>query len=321
MSATFRTRPMRLASMRPSFISPVSGSLVSRVSLEQSRGYARRLDPSFKQAKANIRGQFRGQQATSTVMKEMSGTDRLQDSSKTAMLAPRTFVPLPLSKRPRQLKQAWRYHWEMLKQRFVDRLQIFMNAWQTKPTWRTRPRLSAPRKDIVAAARALHASMSYCLAKGGPAEKAQLAQICVPKLYRSLISAIESRPKGKSYRWERLAETGRARLVDHKWADMDIGVQVSFRQAVVSLKTRQRLTELNAKGEVVSQKEMELLEYIVLWRSIDKLNFTQGDWQVYGTLKETTLEDIENEVQELKDIQRAAAEAKLEKDKAALGMK
>lgn len=88
MAATFRTRPLRLASIRPSFISPVSGSLVNRASLEQSRGYARKLDASFKQAKANIRAQFRGQQATSTVMKEMAGTDQLQDPTKAAMLAP-----------------------------------------------------------------------------------------------------------------------------------------------------------------------------------------------------------------------------------------
>ncbi|ROV94201.1 hypothetical protein VSDG_05743 [Cytospora chrysosperma] len=320
MAATFRTRPLRLASMRPSFISPVSGSLVNRAGFEQSRGYARKLDSSFKQAKANIRGQFRGQQATSTVMKEMSGPDKLQDPYKTAMLAPRTFVPLPLSKRPRQPKLIWKYHWNLLKQRFVDRLQIFMNSWQTKPSWRKPPRLRAKRSGIVAAARALHASMSYCLAKGGPEEKLQLSQICVPKLYRSLISAIESRPKGKSYKWERLGES-KGRLVDHKWADMDLGVEVSFRQAVVGIKSKQRLIELNARGDEVSRKEMELMEYIVLWRSVDKATFTQGDWQIYGTLKETTLQDIETELQELSDIQRVAAENKLEKDRAALEAK
>lgn len=227
---------------------------------------------------------------------------------------------MPLLKRPRQPKQILKYHWELLKQRFVDRLQIFMNSWQTKPSWRKPPRLRAKRGGIVAAARALHASMSYCLAKGGPEEKLQLSQICVPKLYRSLISAIESRPKGKSYKWERLGESS-GRLLDHKWTDMDVGVQVSFRQAVVGIKSRQRLIELNAKGDEVSRKEMELMEYIVLWRSVDRANHTQGDWQIYGTLKETTLEDMEMELRELSDIQRVAAENKLEKDRAALELK
>lgn len=93
MAATFRTRPLRLASIRPSFISPISGSLVNRANFEQSRGYARRLDPSFKQAKANIRAQYRGQQATSSVMEEMAGSDKLQDPSKAAMLAPSAYPP------------------------------------------------------------------------------------------------------------------------------------------------------------------------------------------------------------------------------------
>lgn len=208
----------------------------------------------------------------------------------------------------------------MLKQRLVDRLQIHMNSWQSKASWKASPRLSAKRGDVVAAARSLHASMSACLAAGGPAEKVQLAQICVPKLYRSLISAIESRPRGKSYRWELLAGSS-GRLLDHKWTDMDVGVKVSFRQAVVAIRSRQRLTELNARGEEVSRKEMDLTENVVLWRSVDKANFTQGDWQIYGTLKETTLEDIETELQELNDIQRVSAENKLEKDRAALGMK
>lgn len=212
----------------------------------------------------------------------------------------------------------------MLKQRFVDRLQISMNSWQSKPGWTKRARIRADRGEIVSAARSLHASMAYCLAKGGPAEQQQLSQICVPKLYRSLVSAIEKRPKGKSYRWERLAETGRPwwpRIVDHKWTDMDVGVKVSFRQAVVGIKSRQRLVELDARGEEVSRKEMELLEYIVLWRTVDKTNFVQGDWQVYGTLKETTLDDIELELKELHDLQRVSAEMKMEKDKAALGPK
>ena len=92
MAATFRTRPLHLASMRPSLISPLSVSRVSRAGSEQSRSYAaRKLDPSFKQAQANIRAQFRGQQATTTVMKEMSASDRLQDPSKTAMLAPSAY--------------------------------------------------------------------------------------------------------------------------------------------------------------------------------------------------------------------------------------
>lgn len=230
-------------------------------------------------------------------------------------------MPLPLSKRPRAPTEFLRYHWELLKQRFVDHLQRLMNSWATKPKWNKRARIRSSNSEIIAAARSLHASMSYCLAKGGAAEKAQLAQICVPKLYRSLLSAIENRAPGKSYEWERVAEAGWPmwpRVVDNKWTEADVGFKLTFRQAVVGIKSKQRLSELNAKGEKVSTKEMELLEYIVLWRQVDPVNLTQTDWQIYGTLKETTYEALMEEVNEMNEAQKVLAQKKLDTERKAL---
>lgn len=233
-------------------------------------------------------------------------------------------MPLPLSERPRAPKEFMRYQWEILKQRFVDRLQRLMYSWATKPKWNKKARLRSSNSEIIAAARNLHASMSYCLAKGGAAEKAQLAQICVPKLYRSLLSAIENRPAGKSYEWERIAETGRLRwprVVDNKWTEMDVGFKLTFRQAVVGIRSKQRLTEVNHRGQKVSEKEMDLLEYIVLWRKVDPVNMTQTDWQIYGTLKETSFEDMMEEVNEVKEAQKAMAEKKSEAERRSLGLR
>lgn len=204
----------------------------------------------------------------------------------------------------------------------MDRVQRVMYSWATKPKWNKRARIRSSNSEIIAAARSLHASMSYCLAKGGAAEKLQLGQICVPKLYRSLLSAIESRPRGKSYEWERVAEAGWPwwpRVVDNKWTETDVGYKMTFRQAVVGIKSKQRLTELNAKGEKVSTKEMELLEYIVLWRQVDPVNMTQSDWQIYGTLKETTYEAMIEELSEMKEAQKMLAQKKLDKERKALG--
>lgn len=204
----------------------------------------------------------------------------------------------------------------------MDRVQRVMYSWATKPKWNKRARIRSTNSEIIAAARSLHASMSYCLAKGGAAEKLQLGQICVPKLYRSLLSAIESRPRGKSYEWERVAESGWPwwpRVVDNKWTETDVGYKMTFRQAVVGIKSKQRLSELNAKGEKVSTKEMELLEYIVLWRQVDPVNMTQTDWQIYGTLKETTYEAMIEELSEMKEAQKMLAQKKLDKERKALG--
>lgn len=240
------------------------------------------------------------------------------------MLASRTIVPLPLSRRPRALKEFLRYHWELLKQRFVDRMLRLSHSWATKPAWNKKARLRSSNSEIISAAQSLHASMSYCLAKGGVAEKAQLAQICVPKLYRSLRSAIESRPRGKSYEWERVAETGWPwwpRVVDNKWTEADIGFNLMFRQAVVGIKSKQRLTELNARGERVSQKEMELLEYIVLWRQVDPVNMKQSDWQIYGTLEETSYEKLMEESDEMNLAQKKLAMKRLDTERRAIGVR
>lgn len=205
-----------------------------------------------------------------------------------------TLVPLPLHKIQGWSRRFW-YCKEIIFQRFIDRAQIFAQAWKTKPTFFSRARFRAERKGVVEAALELHAEMSSCLAKGGRAEKTRLTQICIGKLARSLVAAIETRPKGKNYRWELLQLKGRPfwpRLIDHKWTVIDVGIQQSFRQAVVGIKSRQKLSQVDAHGKELESKEMDVTEYLVLWRSVDEDNLTQGDWKIYGTLKEMTYEDI-----------------------------
>lgn len=216
-----------------------------------------------------------------------------------ASLPPGTFIPLPPTQAPKRLRDFLTYYAQWAKQRVMDRVQIFQQTQTLKEGrfWH-RATFKASRAGVVDAALDLHAAMSHDLAYGGASEKAHLAQFCVPKLARSLVAAIESRPSGKQYRWERLELTGKPfwpRIVDHKWTEVDLGVKLSFRQAVVGIQSRQRLTELDAKGRVVSAKEMELREYVVLWSKVDKINRVMNEWQLYGTLKETTWEDMQKE--------------------------
>lgn len=235
------------------------------------------------------------------------------NEAESAMLAPRTLIPLPPTK-----IEGWYnrflYYKEVLFQRATDRAQIAMQTWRLKEKRFAFAKFRARRKGVVEAALNLHAEMSTCLAKGGRAEKARLAQICVPKLQRSLVAAVETRPKGKSYKWELLQLKGKPfwpRLIDHKWTDIDIGVQQSFRQAVVGIKSRQRLTELDSDGKERESKELDVTEYVVLWRSVDRVNRTQGDWKIYGTLKETTFDDIIKEKAMIKKMGDIMAQNKV----------
>lgn len=190
---------------------------------------------------------------------------------------------------------------------------MMLQAYQLKGKWYKRATFKATRKGIVEAALKLHGAMSHDLARGGNFEKRHLAEFCVPKLARSLVAAIESRPKGRYYEWERVALTGRPlwpRVVDHKWTDVDFGVKLSFRQAVVGIKSKQRLTEYD-KDKVVGTKEMELLEYVVLWCRVDKEKQKFEDWKLYGTLKETTWEDVQKENELIKNMTEIQAEKSL----------
>lgn len=211
------------------------------------------------------------------------------------------------------------YFWEFLVQRFLDRLQIIQQGWKFKPSFFSRSAFRADRKGVVEDALALHAEMSQCLATGGSAEKARLEKLCVPKLQRSLVAAIDARPPGRSYAWERVELRGKPfwpRLIDHKWTDIDLGFEQSFRQAVVGIKSLQRLTELDAKGKEVGEpKEMEVLEYVVLWKLMDKETQTQGDWQIYGTLKETSFAELMREKADMKKMGNFVSAEKIKEQK------
>lgn len=192
---------------------------------------------------------------------------------------------------------------------------MFQQAFQLKEGkfWK-RATFKARRDGIVDVALNLHAAMSHDLARGGPSEKIHLGKFCVPKLARSLIAAIESRPPGKWYDWERLELLGKPywpRLIDHKWTDIDVGFKMSYRQAVVGIKSKQRLTERDASGNVVGTKYMELHEYVVLWSRVDKEKKVMGDWQLYGTLKETTWEQMLEEKKMMKKMTDMFAANKL----------
>lgn len=237
-----------------------------------------------------------------------------------------TIVHIPvfkgLIKWKKEPKKFLSYYWSVARQRLGDRIQILQTTNQLKDKFFSWAKFKASRKGVVEVALSLHADMSQCLAKGGAREKKRLAQICAPKLHRSLLSAIEGRPAGKSYKWEMVKKTGSPfwpRIVDHKWAEMDIGMPVplSFRQAVVGIKSRQRLVELDSKGKEIGRKEMDLLEYVVLWCKVDKARRTQSDWKIFGTLKQTSYEDLMEEYRLMKDIggDRAAEQLKQRQQK------
>lgn len=216
------------------------------------------------------------------------------------------------------------YLWTVLKAKLRDRLGIMQYSIRAKgglfKKYR-RPQFKPTRKGIVEEATKLHVLMSRCVAAGGRSHRNELSKICTPKLYSSLLALIDSRPAGKSYKWERLELLGRPfwpQVVDYKWSEMPVGpgVSITSRQAVVGIKSRQRLTELNRNGHPVKPpKEMMLTEYLVLWRNVNMDDQTLGPWLISGTLKETTPEEVQEELRTLTSIGNMRAEEALEEQK------
>lgn len=90
MAATFRTRPWLLASSRPVALpSYLSGPRVHRTNLEQTRGRAYKRDAAYRQGVGSAQKQRSKQQATSSIIKEMHGPNKVQDTGSIAMLSPR----------------------------------------------------------------------------------------------------------------------------------------------------------------------------------------------------------------------------------------
>lgn len=90
MAATFRTRPWLLASSRPVALpSYFSGPRVHRANLEQTRGRAYKRDAAYRQGVGSAQKQQSKQQATSSIIKEMHGPGKVQDTGSIAMLSPR----------------------------------------------------------------------------------------------------------------------------------------------------------------------------------------------------------------------------------------
>lgn len=96
--------------------------------------------------------------------------------------------------------------------------------------------------------------------------------------------------------WELVDYNKRSKLISNRAARLPIeGAAVI--QAVVRIASRQKLTRW-VKGrsgsmEVVpgSGKEKDVVEYVVLQRQYE--GWREGEWHVWGTTQETTLDDVE----------------------------
>lgn len=206
-----------------------------------------------------------------------------------------TWTQLPSFLRP---KYALRFYWIWFKNRIVDRLQMLafkMSSSRGKRWWNRSMRID--RSLLGPLTEQLHRKMYKALARGDAEE---LRDICLGGVFQKHCSLIASRKPTETYEWTcKLLKT--PRVVSDK------GVRLSddgtmLRQAVVKMRTRQRLTKkVDGKLAKGTGKDVDITEYVVL-QSIYEL-WEPRPWKVWGTTSVTSLESYDDGYQRFLDAE------------------
>jgi protein MBA1 len=134
----------------------------------------------------------------------------------------------------------------------------------------------------------LHTKMYTAFAEG---DLRTLGEICTDGILESYKARIKLRKRGEVVKWELLKYNGTPKVVSDRAAIVPGTDGMVIRQAVVRIASRQRLTRyMGGKMVEGTGKEKDVCEYVVLQNTT--LKWKNKGWQVWGTTKETTIEDL-----------------------------
>lgn len=159
------------------------------------------------------------------------------------------------------------------------------------------------RTTIAPTAIALHRQMYTAFAEG---DVHTLRKMCTDGIYDSFSTRIGNRAKGEKMKWELLSYNKSAKVVSNRAARLPID-GAALVQAIVRISSKQRLTRWRKEKDGLVQiegtgKERDVVEYVVVQKLYK--DWKAGDWMVWGTTKETTLDDVD----EFKRMQKAEIE-------------
>jgi len=137
-------------------------------------------------------------------------------------------------------------------------------------------------------------------------DKQTIEAICCEGLRDTLLARIAKRKLGEKWEWS-LEEKKGVKIVSHRAADVE--ENCGYRQVVVRIKSRQSLVrKMNgneklgkkderekavAKDEKDKRAERWITEYVVIQKKT--MDGVDMPWMIWGTTKETTIEQIEEE--------------------------
>lgn len=128
------------------------------------------------------------------------------------------------------------------------------------------------------------------------ADEAALQKICLEGIHDNLRARLASRPQGEKVVWQLVKYNKQPKLISNRAAKTPIDGMI-IRQAAVRICSRQKLTRYsrtpdgNLEQINGSGKEKDLVEYLVIQRIYEQ--WQPKEWMVWGTAKETSLNDIQ----------------------------
>ncbi|KAF4984443.1 hypothetical protein FZEAL_406 [Fusarium zealandicum] len=214
-------------------------------------------------------------------------------------LFPGTFVPLPLSRYPRNPKDFARYSWFRIRQWGIETLSILQFKLKSMPNFTTRPKWKAARSKIAPTAKVMYTEMLTAFAAG---DKTTIKSICLGQFGKKLSAAIDRRHPTERTTFE-LLKFNKAifypRVVAHQVHRVNpYDKENSTEQAVVAISSTQRAAKYKRSTDELipgSTKVQEKVEYVAVSRLVNEQTFQAGPWRIWGTVPATTLESYQKE--------------------------
>jgi protein MBA1 len=162
------------------------------------------------------------------------------------------------------------------------------------------------RRQIPKIAKTLYEEMYSSFARGNI--DAMRPRLC-ENIYESLMGRVAARPTNTSLRWTLHRYVGAPKVVSHKFTPLSAGIKDKYKQSVLqqvvvrikSVQSLQRLRKVRGRDGKVTEvleegsesKGKEVTEFFVIQRMMRK--GVMGDWKIWGTTEEMTLEKFEKE--------------------------
>lgn len=224
---------------------------------------------------------------------------------------PGTLIAPPISQWPKG-KAFFRFAYDLLDTRGRRWLSTIMFALMSRPKPWQAGLFQLKNSSIPPMAKAMYSDMLQAFATG---EREKLKALCTATYLNPMLASLDKRPRTKRYKWELVNWTGKARIVAQAITPVAAGGGSDLiRQATVHVPSRQRRieyawNEAAKEWEVVSKKEADVNEYIILVSVIFPKSYHQSEWRILSATRPSTVEEWVREKELVNKVQSVQMES------------